>query len=169
MLKEQVYKLDDEGLNTLFCEIESILNARPITTVSSDPNDLAPLTPNDILLFKSNTSFPPGLFSESDNYTRRRWRQVQYLSDVFWKRWIHEYLPLLQKRSKWVRPQKNISVGDIVLIAENSPRGAWALGKVEKVYPDKDNNVRFCDIRTKTNILRRPIHKLVTVLESEDK
>ncbi len=32
-------------------------------------------------------------------YIRRRWRQVQYLSDLFWKRWIREYLPLLQERS----------------------------------------------------------------------
>jgi len=32
-----------------------------------------------------------------DQSGRRRWRQVQFLSDLFWKRWAREYLPLLQE------------------------------------------------------------------------
>ena len=44
--------LDDEGLQTLLCEVEAILNDRPITKASEDPNDLEPLTPNHILLLK---------------------------------------------------------------------------------------------------------------------
>lgn len=58
--------LEDEGLQTLFCEVESILNSRPITAVSDDCQDLEALTPNHILLLKSNPSFPPGLFNETD-------------------------------------------------------------------------------------------------------
>lgn len=46
--------LDDEGLHTFLCEVESILNDRPITKVSEDPNDLEPLTPNHLLEEKSN-------------------------------------------------------------------------------------------------------------------
>ncbi len=37
--------LDDEGLSTVFCEVEAIMNDRPLTTVS---NDLEPLTPNHL-------------------------------------------------------------------------------------------------------------------------
>ncbi|KAL0196748.1 hypothetical protein M9458_005288, partial [Cirrhinus mrigala] len=70
--------LDEEGLQTLFCEVEAILNDRPITKVSEDPNDLEALTPNHIL--------PPGLFEKSDLYIKRRWRQVQYVAELFWKR-----------------------------------------------------------------------------------
>lgn len=36
--------LDEEGLQTLFCEVEAILNDRPITKVSEDPNDSEALT-----------------------------------------------------------------------------------------------------------------------------
>ena len=43
LMKEQI--TDDEGLLTLMCEIESIVNGRPITTVSSDPRDPEALTP----------------------------------------------------------------------------------------------------------------------------
>lgn len=40
--------LDEEGLHTLLCEAEAIINSRPITKASSDPNDLEVLTPNHL-------------------------------------------------------------------------------------------------------------------------
>jgi hypothetical protein len=46
--KEQVIHLDDEGLQTLFCEVEFILNSRPITGVSNDAVDAPALTPNHL-------------------------------------------------------------------------------------------------------------------------
>lgn len=99
VLRQQ--KLDDDGLHTVFCEVEAILNDRPITKLSDDLNDLEPLTPNHLLLLKGKPALPPGVFEPHDQYVRRRWRQVQYLSALFWKRWIREYLPLLQERHKW--------------------------------------------------------------------
>ncbi len=80
--------LDDEGLHTVLCEVEAILNDRPITKMSEDPNDLEPLPPNHLLTMKRKPVYPPGLFEKSDQYVKRRWKQVQYLSDLFWKRWI---------------------------------------------------------------------------------
>ena len=50
LTKEQV--LDDECLQTLLCEAESIINGRPLTKVSDNPNDLEPLTPNHLLLLR---------------------------------------------------------------------------------------------------------------------
>ena len=41
-MKEQV--LDDEGINTLMCEVEAIVNGRPITKLADDPRDMEPLT-----------------------------------------------------------------------------------------------------------------------------
>ena len=57
---------------------------------------------------------PPGTFQREDLFSRRRWRQVQYLADAFWKRWSREYLPLLQIRRKWQYTRRNLAVGDIV-------------------------------------------------------
>ena len=79
----------------------NIVNSRPLTTVPSDVNDLSPLTPNHLLLMRPLQLLPPGLFEQRDCYTRKRWRQIQYLADVFWKRWTREYLPLVQLRTKW--------------------------------------------------------------------
>ncbi|XP_074624387.1 uncharacterized protein LOC141882335 [Acropora palmata] len=88
LLREQT--TDDEGLVTLLCEVESIMNGRPITTVSSDPQDQEPLMPNHLLLLRSESPMPPGLFRREDQLSRRRCRQVQYLADIFWKRWSKE-------------------------------------------------------------------------------
>ena len=155
--------LDDEGLVTLMCEVESIINSRPLTKVSDDPEDVEALTPNHLLLLRSGCSLPPGIFSKSDLYSRRRWKQVQYLSDVFWRRWLKEYLPSLQERQKWVKPCRNFAPGDIVLIVdENAARCAWPLGRVLQVKPNtKDGFVRMVTLKTKSTILERPIDKIV--------
>ena len=110
--------LDDEGLSTFMCEAEAIVNSRPLTKVSDDVCDLEPLTPNHLLLFQYSQSFLPGIFAKADIYSRRRWRQVQYSSDVFWHRWVKEYLPTLQERQKWFRPRRNFQIGDIVLLTD---------------------------------------------------
>lgn len=83
-----VQALDEEGLHTVLCEVEAIINGQSITKSSMDPTDLEALTPNHLLLVKSLPSLPPGVFPEANMYAHRRWRQVQYMSDLFWKRWV---------------------------------------------------------------------------------
>ena len=160
--------IDDETLQTLFCEVEAILNDRPITPSSNDPNDLEALTPNHLLLLKGKPILPPGLFSKHESYGRRRWKQVQYLSDLFWKRWTKEYLPHLQKRQKWNRPHRNFSVGDLVLLVEEcTPRNTWPLGRITETIKDAKGFVRKVRVRTQSNELERPITKLCLLLESD--
>ena len=167
LTKEQV--LDDDGLSTLLAEVESVLNGRPLTKSSSDPQDLTCLTPNHLLLLKDQPSLPPGMFSEADNYVRRRWRQIQYLSDLFWKRWVPEYLTVLQDRQKWLFPKRNVQVNDVVLIVDQgAPRGSWLLGRVIETYPDKNGYVRNVAMKTRSSRLVRPVSKLVMVLECDE-
>lgn len=66
LLKQQI--LDDEGLQTLLCEMESIINDRPITTTSNDLNDLEALTSNHLLVMRTQPNNPPGVFSKDDLY-----------------------------------------------------------------------------------------------------
>ena len=108
--------LTDEFLLTLMCEVENTLNSRPLTAVSTDVDDLEALTPNHIFKLHTSLEFPPGLFDENDLYSSKRWRQVQFLSDVFWRRWRQEYLPLPFGRQKWVTERCSHSVGYFVLV-----------------------------------------------------
>ena len=175
LLNAQNVKLNFDQLHTLLCEVESILNCRPLTRVSNDPEDDRALTPNDILLFNAGITFPPGLFNKEDNYMNRRYRQVQYLANVFWKRWKGEYLVNLQERQKWNSVNENLQVNDLVLVMDlNTTRNNWPLGLVTAVKPDRSGFVRSATVRISkgknsastdfgTSEMIRPIVKLIKI------
>ncbi|XP_068692634.1 uncharacterized protein [Montipora capricornis] len=48
LMREHGCGLDDESFRTLMTDVECIINSRPLTTPSCDPDDLDPLTPNHI-------------------------------------------------------------------------------------------------------------------------
>lgn len=140
VVKQQI--LDDEALNTVLCEVEAILNDRPITPSTDDPNDLEALTPNHLLQLKANPLLPPGLFKREHLYARRQWRQVQYIASLFWKRWVKEYLPLMQTCQKWGRTRRSFAVGDLVLVMDDSaPRNSWPLGRITETIVDSKGHV----------------------------
>ncbi|KAJ8017933.1 hypothetical protein HOLleu_44355 [Holothuria leucospilota] len=168
LMKEQPRTLDDDLLSTLLCEVENILNNRPLTTTSPDPDDLTPLTPNMLVNPQAKMLAPPGEFEQRDVYARKRWRRAQYLVDVFWSRWRKEYVVTLQQRDKWQRQRRNVQVGDVVLIVDKSvPRNTWPMGVVETTFKDTKGDVRSCQVRTKTSILERPVAKLCILIEAQ--
>ena len=113
-----------ETLRTVFAEVVTILNSRPLCPSSDDPSDLEPLTPNHLLLQRQNLCVPPGVFVQQESYSRKQWRRSQFLANCVWQRWLREYLPTLQQRQKWVLNRRNLSVNDLVLVVDkNSPRG----------------------------------------------
>ena len=71
-----------------------------------------------------------------------------------------EYLPILQCRTKWLDRKENLSVGDLVLIAEETPRNSWPLARVLEVYPGDDGLVRSVKVKTRSTTLVRPVTKL---------
>ena len=158
--------LTDEGLSTLFCEVEMAVNSRPLAVMTADERELDVLSPMKLLTL-GNCPVVSGF--EENQYSRRRWRQVQYMADLFWRRWRREYRSLLQQRSRWTKVGRNVEVGDIVmLVDENEPRCHWALGKIEEVYPGKDRLVRTVCVQAKGKRYVRPVVKLVLILENED-
>lgn len=161
-------RLSDEMFETLLCEVESIVNGRPITKVSDDVNDLECLTPNHLLMLQGQASVSIGRFADVDLY-KRKWRCVQYLAQQYWTRWIREYIPELQKRQKWLKVQRNVKPGDVVLVvAENTPRGIWPMGRVIQTKQGADGLVREAKVKTKSTVLTRPVTKLVFLEGSEE-
>ena len=93
-------RLIEETLLTTLCLVEQLLNARPLIAVSSDVNDLEALTPNHFLLGRSTVYLPVGLGQTNDHSHRRVFRQAQCYTELIWRRWLNEYVPQLQTRSK---------------------------------------------------------------------
>lgn len=149
------------------CKVESIVNGRPITKVSDDPRNWTHSPPIICCYFEEDQQCHPELFSRYDNYSCRRWRQVQYFSNLFWRPWTREYLTSLQQRQKWNKPQRNLAVNDIVLLLdENTPRSIWPLERVIEVYSNRgDGLVRSAKVKTRSTELVRPVDKIV-LLES---
>ena len=87
----------------------------------------------------------------------------------FLKTWSHEYLQALQRRSKWNKIKENIKIGDIVLIKnELVPPSQWPLAKVVELHPGRDRFVRVVTVETAKATLKRPIVKLVKLINSSE-
>lgn len=158
-------------------EVASMLNARPLTHLSVDPEDESPLTPNHFLLGREQPHLPPDVFPENEGgLSRRRWLASQELAERYWKRWLVEYVPALTEREKWTKESKrDIAVGDLVLVVDpNSPRGFWPTGKVTELLVSKAKKdrgkriVRVVRVKTQSGEFRRPVVKLCLLRRAEE-
>lgn len=91
----------EEVLSTLLAEAENIINSRPLTHVSIDHQEMESLTPNHFLIDSSSGASIPGNFTNDDLCSRNTWRKSQRLADMFWARWLKEYMPSLVVRKCW--------------------------------------------------------------------
>ena len=151
-----------EDFNTLIIEIESILNSRPLTSISSDPNDFLVLTPGHFLIGDSITSLRERDFTETPPNRLSSWQHIQKVKQHFWTRWHQEYLNELTTRNKWSRGDHPIEKGTVVLIRDDHvPSMQWALGRISEVHPGSDGIIRTVTVKTATNVLNRAVKKLV--------
>ena len=154
----------EEVLATLLAEVEFTVNSRPLTHVSVDPEDDEALTPNHFVLGGPARVPAPGTFDDRDLIGRTHWRASQRLADLFWSRWLREYLPELQNRREPHGRGPAIGIGDIVLIVDGTlPRNTWPRGIVIATFPGPDGVVRAVDVKTAGGVLRRPAKKLVVL------
>ena len=101
--------LSDEGLATLLREVQRILNRRPLTKASTNPDDSRALCLQDILTGAADDAFPPDIFVSSDGL-KASYRLSQRYAEEFWRRFVIDYVPTLNKRQKWLAPQRNLGI-----------------------------------------------------------
>ncbi|GFW92351.1 integrase catalytic domain-containing protein [Trichonephila clavipes] len=130
-----------EELTTLMAQIEAVLNSRPLSPLSSDPNDLNPLTPGHFLTNCAISSFPePYTASDSLSY-HSRWKLT---------------------RAKWSEQIPNLKENQLVLLKDpNTKPLDWPMGRILEVFPGSDGLVRVVNVKTSTGILKRAITKVV--------
>ena len=145
----------------MLIQTEEILNDRPITKLSEDPHDSSVLRPSDLLRMTQKDPSPVIPVFSSDLY-KTGWRQVQYLTELFWNKWMLYYIPELQGRQKWKREKYNLKVGDIVLVSDvQSYRKFWPIGLVTEAIKDDDGLVRTVKVRSQGKEILRSVNKLV--------
>ena len=167
-------KLDYDELHTVLVEIESTLNSRPLTYVSSDELD-EPITPSHLVVGRRVNSIPivsSAMIEEVDDIASGVEARRNYLQKIlthFWSRWSREYVADLRTRDRAkgrAEGKFTVSAGDVVTVHDDGlPRGLWRLGKIESVIPGNDGEIRAAVVKVKskkgpTTLLKRPVQKL---------
>lgn len=143
-------KLTLEEAMTLSTQIEAVLNSRPITSLSSDPNDLEALTPGHFLIGKPLMSFPTkSTTSMATEKPLGKWKQSTKILSQFWKRWNTEYLQNLQTLPKWYKSKGSLAIGSLVALKDNKhPPLFWKFGRVQKLHLSRDGKPRVATLKT---------------------
>ncbi|KAJ8884712.1 hypothetical protein PR048_016570 [Dryococelus australis] len=133
-------------LYTMVVQVEAILNWRPVCPLSSDANYFCTLTPGHFLKLERLVTMPePDLGEVKENRLQ----------------WHHNYLHILQQRSKWKHQGPQLRLNQLVLIKEDHIHFLqWHLGRVAEFHPGSDGVARVATVRTSHELIKRPAVKL---------
>lgn len=151
-----------DEMHTLLCQIEAVINSRPLCALSADAADPLPLTPAHFLIGGPLTAIPDVPITDSNPDRLPRWRWVQQCVQHFWTRWSREYLHEIQQRSKWYTDIGSpVRVGDIVVMCDdNLPPLKWKLARVHALHPGTDNKIRVVTLQSGKVLYKRAVAKV---------
>lgn len=149
-------------MTTVLCEVEAILNSRPLTQLSTDPNDLAYLSPGHFLVGTVLNNFPGHDLRDANENRLTRWRRLEQCRQQFWSRWSREYLHALQERTKWKTSKgAQLQPNQLVLIYQQGLAPLqWLMGRVQEIHSGADGVARAATVRTAKGSIMRPLTKL---------
>ncbi|UYV63139.1 hypothetical protein LAZ67_2003275 [Cordylochernes scorpioides] len=113
-------RVTNEELQTLLCDVEAVVNNRPLTYVSEDDDELAPLTPNKLINNCGSSILPEADEVERDSMVSR-YRNMRACRDELRARFTKEYLAMLVHHRK-AKKSRRIEVGEIVLIGNDQKK-----------------------------------------------
>ena len=106
--------VEEEVLLTYLVQAERIINDRPLVPIGEDDLDKPPLRPSDLL--QSRDTHEININEALGKVILKRWKTVTDATNTFWHRWKNEYLSNWQPRQKWLLPERNYEVGNLVII-----------------------------------------------------
>lgn len=150
-----------EEFTTLLFQIEAVLNSRPLTPLTEDPEDMNALTPGHFLIGCAPSIIPEPSIEQSKSSHLTRWELIRQMLESFWTRWSKECLQRYYAIYKWNTSNSSLKEGGLVLVIdERYPPSKWPLGRIIQIHPGKDGLTRVVTIRTQTSIFKRPITKI---------
>ena len=128
-------------------ETADLCNQRPIgvnkTPAADGSFDI--LTPNCLLMGRATSTPPDDTMLLSHLKTNERYLLIQQVTKDFWKHWTSEVTPLKVIRQKWHATHRNLAVGDVVLVHDESHiKGKYKLALVDSVKLSSDGLVCSC-------------------------
>ena len=161
-------KLTYEELETALIEIEGVINCRPLTYLYEEVDE--PLTPAHLVLGRRlnyNSIEQPATTESTSEQLNARFKYLQSLIDLYWKRFSHEYLTELHQHH--INSSKHnydtrctLLLGDVVLIKDDSfKRNFWKRGRIETLIYGSDGKVRGALLKTTNGFIKRPIQKII--------
>lgn len=145
-----------EQFHTVLCQVEAVMNSKPLYAMSRDPDDFRALTPGHFLIGEPMTAVPAANVKDIPVNRWSQFQRQQQRVQHFWRRWSSEYLNTLQQRNKWIWRKENTRVGDLVLLVEPTSPGTW-----------KMDLVRVVSVKTVSGLVKRSIAKLIPLLNSD--
>ncbi|UYV66910.1 hypothetical protein LAZ67_4003301 [Cordylochernes scorpioides] len=166
MMKQLLFRilgqtsLGYEELSTVMCDVESLMNTRPLTYLTEESEDLAPLTPS-LFLHEVREVGVPDLDLIDNQTLSRKYQYIKRVREDLRERFRIEYFGFLRQETRRLKTTIPFKVGDMVLIGQESlKRLHWPLARIIQLYPGKDELVRVAKVKTSSGDKIRPIQKL---------
>lgn len=134
------FRLTSSEFLTVCYEVANVLNERPLGTCPSPDSHLNILTPNCLLLGRATAKNPGGWQPITD--VKSRFTYTQQIAHEFWKHWSEHYIPTLVHQQKWHTTCRNLQIGDVVVVGDNTFKGDYHLARVVEASPGEDGLVR---------------------------
>ena len=136
-------------LETAYIQVASIMNKRPLTAGVYNEEEYTPISPSDLLLGRA-ANIENKVITVWESPTEDGQQIIQKLDEVskvvnnWWTVWQRDSFPLFCPRRKWTTTQRNLQIGDIVMLRYQQQVGkdTFRLGKITEVHPDVHNVVR---------------------------
>ena len=150
-------RLSCEELAVTLYELAYHLNLRPLATADEEL-----LTPAHLLFGVTHIKGVVTPSHQHLDHLNRAWKHRKRVCDHLIRRWTSEYIAMLRSWtiSPHGRPIRTPTVGDIVLVHGEGPRGRWPLALVEALITGPDGRSRAAVVRIRGKQTRRPISKL---------
>ena len=143
-------RLSVPDILTAFTQAADLFNKRPLGIMPSLDPSINVITPNSLLLGRSSS------------------RMLQKIVSQFWTHWTNLYAPMLIRQSKWLYEQRDIQVGDVVLVADPSVRwGEYRLARVSAVLPSSNGGVRKAKVTYKKYKVGEKVHQYSGATDTE--
>ncbi|UYV78593.1 hypothetical protein LAZ67_16002087 [Cordylochernes scorpioides] len=166
MMKQLLFRilgqtsLGYEELSTVMCDVESLMNTRPLTYLTEESEDLAPLTPS-LFLHEVREVGVPDLDLIDNQTLSRKYQYIKRVREDLRERFRIEYFGFLRQETRRLKTTIPLKVGDMVLIGQESlKRLHWPLARIIQLYPGKDGLLRVAKVKTSSGDKIRPIQKL---------